>query len=559
MQFYEELAKEVEKRKIADRKSFRLLKSELSKKHKLGKSPTSIQILYSAEQADIEVLKPFIITKPVRTISGVTPVAVMTSPQFCPHGKCTFCPGGPNSHFGDIAQSYTGNEPASRRSLRNKNDPYLQVMNRLEHYALLNQDFSKCEVIIMGGTFLADPDDYRESFIKYIFKAFNDFSDMFFDSKGVFLFSKFKEFFELPNPQTKERTESIHNKLLKLKGESDLENEQLRNETSNVRCVAMCIETKPDWGFEKHIDEMLRLGTTRVELGVQSIYDKVLEATHRGHSNADSIKSIQLMKDSFLKVGYHIMLGLPSSTRDMDIETFKTILNSDDFKPDALKIYPCRVFPGTALYTQWKQGLYNPIDDEEAMSRIMEIKPMIQKYTRIMRIQRDIPGYLSVAGPNKTNIRQMMEAKGIDCKCIRCREPKGRDIDWDKVKLLRMDYEASHGHEVFLSYEDIKNDILLGFLRLRIPFKPFSKEITSNSAGIRELHVYGSATKIGDEAKNVQHKGFGKSLMNETEKIAKEEFDIKKLLVTSGIGVKVYYRNKLGYKDDGAYVSKILD
>ena len=528
-------------------------KINVARKYHLKKIPKNIELLINNPLSNIK-------SKPSRTISGVTPVAIMTVPMKCPHGTCIFCPGGPGSYFGDVPQSYTGNEPASMRAIRNKFDPYLQVFNRLEQYSLLNHDFSKCEVIIMSGTFLSSPKEYIDEFIKYAYKAFNDFGELFFIN-NEFQFDKFKGFFELQgNFKSLDRIKKVQDKLLEIKGECSLEEEKLKNETSKCRVVALCIETKPDWGKEEHINELLKLGTTRVEIGVQNLDNDVLKYVNRGHTVEDTIEATRLMKDSFLKVTYHCMPGLPLSSREKDIEMFKELFENEDYKPDSLKIYPCLVMPGTGLHGLWKLGKFTPINLEEAADIISEAKKYIPKYCRIMRIQRDIPTKVTSAGVNRTNLRQYVDEqvkkKNIVCNCIRCREPRNKEIDFDNIQIKHEEYEASKGREIFISAEDIKNDILLGFVRLRIPYKPFRPEITKDSAGIRELHVYGQATALDKEGK-VQHKGLGKKLMLEAEKIAKEKYNIKKLLVISGIGVREYYRS-LGYKNDGIYVSKLL-
>ena len=254
------------------------------------------------------------------------------------------------------------------------------------------------------------------------------------------------------------------------------------------------------------------------------------------------------------------MQGLPESTKEEDISNFRKIFSSQDYKPDALKIYPCMVMPGTPLYEQYKKGLFRPITTQEAAEIVIQGKKFIPKYCRVMRIQRDIPTKVTIDGVNITNFRQyihdLMNQRNIKCNCIRCREPKNKQIDFNNIRILKEDYKASNGDEIFISIEDIKNDILLGFIRLRIPYKPFRKEITSKSGGIRELHVYGKAIPIGKEGL-IQHKGLGKTLLLEAERIAKEDFDINKMLIISGIGVKEYF-TKFEYKKDGPYMSKRL-
>lgn len=540
-EYFEELKlknltkKELEKQKIM-----------LARKYKLAKIPSDAEIFLKTGMK--------IKTKPMRTQSGVAPIALMTAPFPCPHGRCIYCPGGIGSPFGDVPQSYTGKEPSTMRGIRNKYDSYLITFNRLEQYFVTGHHPDKAELIIQGGTFPALPLNYQEEFITYAYKALNDFGEMFED------FEKLKTFFELPgeigNP---ERTKRIQQREIQLKGKSTLQKEQKRNETAKIRCVALCVETKPDWCFEQHINQMLKLGTTRVEMGVQCLRDEILEKIHRGHTLADARKATLLMRNSLLKIGYHMMPGLPGMTKQMDIEDYKELFENPAYKPDALKIYPTTVIRGTGLYGLWKEGKYEPLSTEDAADIIVEAKKFVPKWCRIMRVQRDIPSTIIEAGPNVTNLRQQIEEKlhkkGIKCRCIRCREPRNQEIDWKAVKLLREDYDAN-SKEIFLSFEDTSNDLLLGFCRLRIVPESHRPEILPNSAGIRELHIYGETTPLGQEG-NVQHKGLGKQLLMEAEKIAKEEFDCKKIIVISGIGAREYYY-KQGYKLDGVYVSKGL-
>src|SRR3989338_3840325 len=534
------------------------IKIQVARERGLKKIPTNIELISTLKHDSSGLFS----IKPTRVASGVNVVAIMTAPIACPHGKCTYCPGGPGSVFGDVPQSYTGNEPATMRAIRNRYDAYLQVMSRLEQYAAMNKLKGKIELIIMGGTFPSFDEKYQDEVIRDALMAMNDFSTLFFKDNQLDV-NAFNEFFELPGDiRDPERTARIQEKLLKQKKIVALEEVQKQNENASIRCVAMCIETKPDWSFEPQINKMLNLGTTRVELGIQSLYDDVLKKTNRGHTLQDSIKAIQLLKDSFLKVGYHMMPGQPGSTPEMDKKMLLELFENPDYRPDALKIYPCLVMPGTPLYEQWKREQFKPINTDDVASLIAEVKPSIPVYCRIMRIQRDIPTKVTADGADRTNLRQIVEEKmkanGGKCRCIRCREPRWHEVDFDSVNLSRVSYEASGGTEIFLSFDDTKNDFLLGYLRLRIPSKPFREEITSGSVGIRELHVFGSATAVGEQGEKIQHKGFGSALVNEAERIAKEEFDCNKMLVISGIGAREYYRRKLGYQRDGAYMGKRL-
>ena len=555
---------------VKSRQEFNKLKHQIAKKLGLKEVPKNAEIVHTLPRSQRKSIEGFITSKPVRTLSGVAPLAIMAAPISCPpQAKCTYCPGGPNSIFGSTPKSYTDGAPAVKRAIRNQYDPYLQVFNRLEHYILLNHNPTKIELIVMGGTFTSFPKVYRDEFITFAMKALNDFSKEFYDKEGNLNEKKFNKFFLLSEKlDSKEREKKLIAKMFKLKEKNKsttLEKEQKKNENVKIRCIALVIETRPDCSQEDEINEMLRAGTTRVEMGVQSLNDKILKEIKRGHPTATTIKATQLLKDSFLKVTYHMMMGLPLSTKSSDIKEYKELFTNPNFKPDSLKIYPCLVMAGTPLYEDFKKGKFKPINTDQATERIIEIKKIIPEYCRIMRIQRDIPTYMTEAGVDKTNLRQLilqkLEKAKSACRCIRCREPKNKEVSYDHVQTKIDTYEASGGTELFISKEDTKNDILLGYARLRIPYKPFRKEIKPNSAGIRELHVFGKSLDINNQptkTAEAQHRGLGKSLMLEAEKIAKEKYDANKMLVISGIGVREYYKKQLNYIQDGPYVSKKL-
>lgn len=542
------------------------LKLKLCEKHKLRQPPTDIEILLNADEKDLPALKKVLQTKPVRSISGVAVVAIMCRPHECPHGRCTICPGGIGSHFGDVPQSYTGKEPATMRALRHGFDPYLQVFNRLEQYVAAGHIPDKVELIIMGGTFPSTGRVYQKGFVKYALKAMNDFSRMFFDGRELDI-NGFKEFFELPGRVGDEkRIDSIMNRLLKLKKKagSSLENEQQKNETSRIRCVGLTVETRPDYGRLKQGNFALSLGATRIELGIESVFDNILADIERGHDVSESKRSIQELKDLGFKLNFHYMLGLPGSSPKRDLEGLKRLFSDPDFCPDMLKIYPCMVLKGTKLYDQWKAGDYSPLTTEQAAKIICEFKKTVPKYVRIMRIQRDIPTNQTEAGVDRTNLRQYVDQlckkQRIRCRCIRCREV-GRADKLGRVGITVMKYPASKGTELFIAAEDVKNDVLVGFARLRFPSKQLRKEITKGSALLRELHVYGATAAVGEDtvtgtkAKS-QHRGYGRQLVRKAEQIAKQN-GYNKLIIISGIGVREYYR-KLGYRKEGPYMVKML-
>jgi len=539
-EFFSELIESLKAKKLS-KEDFSRLKQILCKKYKIVKVPTDIEILTHAKKEDLTFLKKYLKTKPVRTISGVAVIAAMTKPIKCPHGKCVYCPGGVGSAFGDVPQSYTGREPAAMRAIRNKFDAYAQVFSRLEQYIVTGHNPEKAELIIMGGTFPSFPKKYQQDFAAYCFKAMNDFSKMFY-KKGEFDFDKFREFFELPGTiKDEKRVKRILAKIKKLRGKADLKKEQDRNEKSAIRCVGMTIETRPDYCSEKEAKFMRELGATRVEIGVQSLFDDVLKKIERGHTVKETIEAFRTLKNFGYKINAHYMIGLPGSDRKKDIEGLKMLFEDENFKPDMLKIYPCVVTKGTKAYDLWKKGEFNPLNSEEAAEIIAEMKKFVPEYCRIMRIQRDIPSTVIEAGPNITNLRQLVAKKGIKCRCIRCREIKKSEIKNPKLKVA--EYSASGGKEYFISVED--NDKLIGFCRLRV---------IGDLAFVRELHVYGTAENIGESSGNVQHRGFGKQLMQKAEEIAAKN-KVKKIKVISGIGVKEYYK-KLGYKEEETYMVK---
>ncbi len=543
------------------KQAFQTLKQRVAHQLALTHVPKNTEILFALKKKDRERLHTLLVSKPTRTMSGVAPVAIMSAPIACPpQALCTYCPGGPKSIFGDVPKSYTDGAPAVKRAIRNKYDPYLQVFNRLEHYHLLNQCPTKVELIVMGGTFPSFEKAYRDVFIARALQAMNDFSTMFYTQKGTLDETKFRDFFLLDlSYADKEREKIIIKRMEALRDlkKPTVLDEQTNNETARIRCIALVIETRPDCATQKEIDEMLRYGTTRAEIGVQSLRDHVLKRIKRGHDVATTITATQELRDALFKITYHMMVGLPETTKETDIQEGKQLFDDPRFRPDSLKVYPCMVMAGTPLYEEYKKKLFTPVTTDEAMERIIEWKKTIPEYCRIMRVQRDLPTYMTEAGVDKTNLRQLMHNKKIVCRCIRCREPKEQTVDFDNVTTKVITYEASGGTECFIAKEDVTNDLLLGYARLRIPFKPVRKEITSTSAGIRELHVFGTALDMQKKpTKEVQHRGLGKELMEEAEKLARETYDKKKMVVIAGLGVREYYKKQLQYIQEGPYVSK---
>ena len=554
------ILKQIEHENVQDKKELNKLKIAYAREHNLKGLPTDAELSNAADPDQRDRLKSILSIKPVRTMAGVAPVALMTKPHKCPHGTCIYCPGGPDSPFGDVPQAYTGTEPATRRAIRNHYDPYYQVMNRLEHYVVMNQIPDKVEIIVMGGTFLSLHESYKDTFIKLVYKAMNDFSDLFY-KEGVLDVEAFNDFFEMATSKDDSSREGkIHAKQEALRDqESTLEGEQLRNESSKIRCVALVIET----GAEAcDVDDLLKYGCTRVELGVQSVYGEIVAGINRGHTAQDSVDKTKELKDAGFKVTYHMMPGLPEPdlkliSYEKDLAGLKELFTNPDWCPDMIKLYPCMVMKGTSLYKDYEKGLFTPMSTKDAAQMIVDLTPTIPDYCRIMRIQRDIPTYMTESGVDRTNLRQyvdqLREEQGVSCRCIRCREIGRKPADGE-VTYRTMSYDASDGKEFFIQAE-IK-DSILGFCRVRFPADPSRKEIGPNDALLRELHVYGTATALGAEG-DVQHKGVGKELMRMAEEICTEH-QKSKLIVISGVGVKQYYIDKLGYQKEGPYVVKEL-
>jgi len=501
-----------------------LTKMKIAGKHSLKKIPSNSEVISCLKPDEREQLLPILRRKITRIISGVTVVAVMTKPWPCPQKEpCAYCPGGP---LYGVPQSYTGHEPAAMRGLQSGFDPYLQVKNRIQQLQAIGHVVDKVELIIMGGTFPSTPIEYQETFVKGCLDGITE-----------------QESFSFEQAKT-------------------------NAETSRVRNVGITVETRPDWAKCEHVDHMLRMGVTRVELGVQNIYDDIYALVNRGHIVQDVVEATRILKDAGLKVAYHLMPGLPGASFQRDLRAFKKIFTDAHFKPDMIKIYPCLVLKGTKAYEWWKNGEYKPYTNEEAARLILEVKKLVPPRIRIMRVQRDIPAYLIEAGVNRGNIRELVQQElheqKMRCRCIRCREVGHRWLkdkvkpDSNNIQMLTAKEKASEGEDVFISVEDPANDVLIGYLRLRIPsLKAHRPEINTKPCSIiRELHVYGPLVPVGKQiVKAWQHKGYGETLLAESERISREQYDLKKIVVISALGTKQYYK-RYGYNYDGPYMSK---
>lgn len=547
-------------------KEINKLKIDLAKKYDHGSIIKNGEIIAYTDNSNRDKIISILNTKPIRAASGVTVVALFAKPHGCPHGKCMYCPGGPGSPFGDTPQSYTGKEPAAMRAIRNKYDPYMQIFNRLEHYVINGHRPDKLELIFMGGTFPSLDKEYRDEFVTFVYKAINDFADMFIDENNQVDYQKFNEFFETKEDfRSVEREQKTQAKMLEVKEQNvkTLDEEIKRNETSAIRCIGLTIETKPDWAMEEHCNDMLRYGCTRLEVGVQTLDENCLKKTNRGHTLEETKRSFQIMKDMCFKINAHMMLGLPASTLDTDKQSIIDLFAKPNYRPDMLKIYPCLVVQGTPLYKMWELGLFKPIPTQEAAEIIAQTYKDIPRYVRVMRVQRDIPTTVIHEGVQHSNLREFVEKEmkkqNIVPKDIRAREIGLRQLQGIKpgnfsIKVEEMD--SSGGKDFFIDVAD-ENDTMIGFIRLRFPSETdLRPEIKEKTALIRELHVYGQTIPVGEEGHTGQHKGWGRKLLQKAEEIAVEH-GYEKMVIISGVGVREYYR-KFGYALEGPYMVKEL-
>ena len=509
------------------------------------KVPKLVDIIAAVPEEQRAALMPRLRAKPVRSASGIAVVAVMSKPHRCPHiattgAICVYCPGGPDSDFEYSTQSYTGYEPTSMRAIRARYDPYLQARARVDQLRRLGHAADKVEFILMGGTFMSLPPSYRDYFIRNLHDALSGHA-----SASV--------------------AEAVR-----------------YGEQGRTKCVGLTIETRPDYCLAPHLAAMLSYGCTRLELGLQSTYEDVARDTNRGHTVAAVGRCFRLAKDAGFKVVAHLMPDLPNVGWDRDLESAREFFENPAFRTDGLKLYPTLVIRGTGLYELWRGGLYRNYDPAVLVDLVARILALIPPWVRAYRIQRDIPMPLVSSGVEKGNLRELALARmgelGLQCRDVRTREVGIQDIHHavrpTEVELVRRDYAANGGWETFLAYEDPRQDILVGLLRLRkvsgggrrggggegAERRGGSKAVQPVLAGrtsiVRELHVYGTAVAVHARDDDLhQHQGYGALLMEAAEAIAAHEHRSDRVAVISGVGTRHYYR-KLGYELEGPYMVK---
>ncbi|KAI9220229.1 elongator complex protein 3 [Blastocladiella britannica] len=512
------------------------LRSKWARAYKLGGQPRLVDILAAIPHQHRAQLVPRLRAKPVRTASGVAVVAVMCKPHRCPHiavtgNVCVYCPGGPDSDFEYSTQSYTGYEPTSMRAIRARYEPFEQSRGRILQLQSLGHSCDKIEYIVMGGTFMSLSEEYRHWFIA-----------------------------------------RLHDALSGHESHGNVDEAVRMSEQSPVKCVGITIETRPDYCLKPHISQMLRYGCTRLEIGVQSVYEDVARDTNRGHTVKAVTESFHLGKDAGYKIVSHMMPDLPNVGQARDLAQFHEYFENPAYRSDGLKIYPTLVIRGTGLYELWRTGRYRNYSPNELVDLVARIMALVPPWTRVYRVQRDIPMPLVTSGVEHGNLRELALARmrdlGVTTRDVRTREVGIQEVHHKvtpaNVELVRRDYAANGGWETFLAYEDPQQDILIGLLRLRKcsedgTFRPELRVNSVPQSVVRELHVYGSVVPVHSrDPTRFQHQGFGMLLMEEAERIAREEHGSVKIAVISGVGTRDYYR-KIGYELEGPYMVKWLD
>ena len=514
------IADQVSQGKVGSRAQLEKLKKRASSEFSLNRYVTNSEIIVSLSPKARSVFEGMLRVHPRRSASGIVVVTAFSAPFACPHGTCVFCPGGPRL---GTPQSYLPRSPGMRAALEARFDPCLQVRKCLSKYRANGHEVSKVETIIEGGTFIAVPLDYQASFVKGVYDGLNG-------------------------------------------SESDsLERAQTANESSASRCVGLTLESKPDWCRPQDVDLMLSYGITRLEIGVQSLREAVLSKSNRGHTVDDTVRAFRVARDAGLKVTAHMMPGLPGATPEDDLQDLRRLFEDEAFRPDMSKIYPTLVVPGTALARQHEMGLYEPYSLETVVELLSEMKRFVPGWHRIMRIQREIPSDEIEGGVRAGNLRQLVlgraREKGYACGCIRCREVvlRGPDeMEEDPLEYREKRYVASGGDEVFGSLESAKAGLISAFVRMRVPSGGAHRPEMRRAAVIRELRVYGRTVRLGQKHDAAwQHRGLGADLMRRMENVAAEDYDTRRILVTSAVGTRNYYR-RLGYEREGPYMGRPL-
>jgi elongator complex protein 3 len=475
--------------------------------------------------------------KPMRTLSGVTTVTVLTKPYPCP-GKCIFCPTDVR-----MPKSYLPDEPGAMRGLEHEFDPYSQVRSRIEQLESVGHPTDKIELLILGGTWSSYRRNYQEWFIKRCFDAMNNSSSALSGVAQGTMKSK-----------RMEETESLE--------PGELLQAHSTNETALHRNVGLVIETRPDEIDPKELRWLRYLGVTKVQMGAQSLDDHILEINKRGHDVECTRRATALLRAAGFKIVLHWMPNLLGATPESDRQDFARLWK--DFCPDEIKIYPNQLLANAELYEYWQRGEFRPYTTGELIDLIADIKPSIPRYCRVNRVIRDIPSTNVVEGNRRTSLRQdvhaEMQRRGTRCECVRCREVRGKPVHPELLRLDDMVYPAGAAEEHFISYVT-PEDRLAGFVRLSLPGGDSPQTDMADLDGaalIREVHVYGQSLPVGAEKQGAaQHTGLGTRLLRQAEAVAKAS-GFRRMAVISAVGTRGYYLER-GFERGEFYLTKTLN
>jgi ELP3 family radical SAM enzyme/protein acetyltransferase len=512
----------------------------IQRTYKFNCSKIDLIKIYNSLGYDDYNLKKKIIKKIQKSQSGIISVTVLTSgtPEYtnkngervkgtfsCLH-NCSFCPNEKPSEANNWTQqpkSYLYTEPAVLRANQNNFDPIKQMNSRISSLEKMGHEIDKIELLVLGGTWSEYPKEYQEEFITKLYYAANVY------------YNKREE-------------------ILTLEQEIEI------NETAKIHIIGLTLEMRSDSINIKEIERLRRFNCTRVQLGIQHIDNEILKMNNRGESVEKTKQAIKLLKNNCYKIDGHLMLNLYGSSVEKDKQMLDEILTNPELQLDQLKIYPCAVVPFTKIKELYEAGIYKPYDDKYLYELIKYFKMNITKQFRINRIIRDISGHYIIGGysqqfvSTRQKLLEDMKINNWSCKCIRCREIKGNKIE--NAELEIMEYEASGGTEYFISFES--GNYLIGFIRLRLN-KDNNKilSILENSALIRELHVYSTLSNVGNnDTHSLQHKGYGRRLIEKAEEIAKLN-GFNKIAIIAGTGVRNYYK-KFGYSLIETFMIKSL-
>ncbi len=526
------------------------------------------ELIAQGKTVEKAILNTRLKMKPMRTHSGVATVTVLTKPYPCP-GKCIFCPNDVK-----MPKSYLSDEPGAQRAERNNFDPYLQTYNRLLALETIGHKVSKVELIILGGTWSFYPTQYQIWFVKECFRAMNDFGNK--DGRDtVETQNIFEEADKIP-AHSKEGKLKTYNDLVthvvneqgseffspnELSDWEELYQQHKINEVAKTRCVGLVIETRPDYIDPDEVIKIRKLGATKVQIGIQSLNDKVQAMNMRGHGRREAGQACSLLRQAGFKVHAHWMPNLYGSNPELDIADYDQLWE-EDVRPDELKIYPCSIIKNTRLFELYNEGKYKPYTYDELLKVLTEVMPHTPRYCRLTRVVRDIPSTDIVAGNKLTNFRQIAESEldknGVRCECIRCREIKLQTITHQDIEVEEIEYSTKTSQEVFISFKTKTDDKICGFLRLSLPNEKSFIEELSDNAIIREVHVYGKLVGIDKEntSNSSQHLGLGKQMIARSQQIASSK-GYSKISVISAIGTREYYE-KLGFEmnSDQLYMHK---